>query len=278
MDVIWYLPAQAKPVQADLARLFRGPVPSAVFRTSWNDPDALFVAFKAGYNRVNHGHLDLGQFVLDALGVRWVRDLGSDNYNLPNYWGSNQNATRWTYYRLGSSSHNIVTLDGDNQNVDAVTKITDFRADGKDGFAVADLTSAYTPKASKALRGVRLVDGRAVLVQDELQIAKACEVVWGVTTDATVSADGASATLKLDGKTLTARHPRTGRRELRGRVRRAKAAPGDKRGRQPAGDPHAGQARCGSPGRAAGPAGQGRRRNAQSRDRPAGPVGRPGSC
>jgi hypothetical protein len=204
-DVIWYIPPAAAPQKADLARLFRGPVPVAVFRTAWANPNAVFLAFKAGYNMVNHAHLDLGQFELDALGVRWVRDLGSDDYDLPNYWGSSQDAQRWKYYRLGTSSHSVVTLDGDNQNVAAVAKITDFLADGKDGFAVADLTSAYTPKATSARRGVRMVAGQAVLVQDELDIAKCCQAVWGITTDAKVSAAGAAATLTLDGRVLTAR-------------------------------------------------------------------------
>jgi hypothetical protein len=205
-DVIWYVPPVAAPQKADLARLFRGPVPVAVLRTSWLNPDAVFLAFKAGYNMVNHAHLDLGQFELDALGVRWVRDIGSDDYNLPSYFHSSaQDAQRWKYYRLGSASHSVVTLDGDNQNVQAVAKLTDFLADGVNGFAVADLTSAYTPKAKSALRGVRLVAGRAVLVQDELDIAKACQAAWGITTDAKVSAAGAAATLTLDGRTLTAR-------------------------------------------------------------------------
>lgn len=203
MDVIWYLPAKPAP-KPDLARLFRGPVPSAVFRTSWSNPDALFVALKAGYNAVSHAHLDLGQFELDALGVRWVRDIGSDNYNLPDYWGRSQDAQRWKYYRLGSASHSVVTLDGDNQNVDAVTEITDFRADGKDGFAVADLTSAYSPKARKALRGVRMIAGRYVLVQDDLEIARACEAKWAITTDAKIAAKGRHAALVMEGKTMRA--------------------------------------------------------------------------
>jgi hypothetical protein len=204
-DVIWYVPQAAAPQKAELAKCFRGPVSVAVFRTAWANPNAVFLAFKAGYNMVNHAHLDLGQFELDALGVRWVRDLGSDDYDLPDYWGSAQNATRWKYYRLGSASHSVVTLDGGNQNVSAVTKITDFLADGKDGFAVADLTSAYTPKARSARRGVRLVAGAGVLVQDELDIAKPCQAVWGITTDAKVAAAGAAATLTLDGRVLTAR-------------------------------------------------------------------------
>ena len=204
-DVIWYVPAAGTPPKPDLARLFRGPVPVAVFRTDWSNPNAIFLAFKAGYNHVNHAHLDLGQFELDALGVRWVRDLGSDDYNLPGYFSSTQNPARWKYYRLGSASHSIVTLDGDNQDPEAVTKITNFLADGMNGFAVADLTSAYTPKAKSALRGVRMVAGRDVLVQDELDIAKPCQVLWGITTDAKVEASGTTATLTLDGRKLTAR-------------------------------------------------------------------------
>ena len=204
-DVIWYVPPAAAPQKPDLARLFRGPVPVAVFRTAWSNPNAVFLAFKAGYNHVNHAHLDLGQFELDALGVRWVRDLGSDDYDLPSYFSSTRNAARWQYYRLGSASHSVVTLDGENQSPEAVTKITAFSADGKNGFAVADLTSAYTPKAKSALRGVRLVAGAAVLIQDELEIAKPCQAVWGITTDAKVVAAGPAATLTLDGRTLTAR-------------------------------------------------------------------------
>jgi hypothetical protein len=204
-DVIWYVPPAAAPQKPDLARLFRGPVPVAVFRTAWSNPNAIFLAFKAGYNHVNHAHLDLGQFELDALGVRWVRDLGSDDYDLPNYFSSTRNAARWQYYRLGSASHSVVTLDGENQSPEAVTKITAFRADGKDGFAVADLTTAYTPKAKSARRGVRMVAGRAVLIQDELDLARSCQAVWGITTDAKVVAAGPAATLTLDGHVLAAR-------------------------------------------------------------------------
>lgn len=204
-DVIWYVPPAAAPPKPEPARLFRGPVPVAVFRTGWSNPNAIFLAVKAGYNEVNHAHLDLGQFELDALGVRWVRDLGSDNYNLPNYWGRSQEDQRWKYYRLGTSSHSVINLDGDNQNVQARTKFSDFLADAKNGFAVVDLTSAYSPKAKAARRGVRMVEGRAVLVQDELDLAKPCQAVWAITTDAKITLDGHAATLTLDGRTMTAR-------------------------------------------------------------------------
>ena len=72
---------------------FRGPVEVVTMRSAWDDPNALFVGVKAGYNQVNHGHLDLGNFELDALGVRWARDLGSDDYNLSGYWDSKRGGT-----------------------------------------------------------------------------------------------------------------------------------------------------------------------------------------
>ncbi len=64
-----------------------------IFRSAWNDRNALWVAFKAGSNAVNHSHLDLGTFVLEALGQRWFVDLGADDYNLPGYFGASAGIT-----------------------------------------------------------------------------------------------------------------------------------------------------------------------------------------
>ncbi|HPY48237.1 MAG TPA: hypothetical protein PLO68_00155 [Sedimentisphaerales bacterium] len=61
--LVWY--AAKPPARAARRRLdacFRGPVEVVTMRSAWDDPDAIFVGFKAGYNQVNHGHLDLGAF------------------------------------------------------------------------------------------------------------------------------------------------------------------------------------------------------------------------
>ncbi|MBP7142398.1 MAG: heparinase II/III family protein, partial [Opitutaceae bacterium] len=103
MHAVWFPPAMAAiPVPPALDVRFRGPAELAIFRSAWNEPRALFLGFKAGRNDVNHAHLDLGSFVLDADGVRWAHDLGPDNYNLPDYFGK----ARWSYYRLNNHSHN----------------------------------------------------------------------------------------------------------------------------------------------------------------------------
>ena len=237
-DVIWYVPPAlaatapassakpshpdghaskapaGKPPKAELARRFGGPVEVAVFRSAWEDPNALFLAVKAGYNQVNHGHLDLGSFELDALGVRWARELGSDDYNLPEYWGMDAKAQRWKYYRLSTRSHSVPILEDRNQDVMAVAKITAFKSDpaGGGGMAVIDLGTAYKPQATAAKRGVRVIQGRSVLVQDELDLDAPCQATWAMTTEAKIdlappgaSAPGPVAMLTLEGRNLEAR-------------------------------------------------------------------------
>jgi len=207
LHVVWYVPApRPAPAPPPLDARFGGPVESAVFRSAWKDTNALFVGVKAGYNQVNHGHLDLGNFELDALGVRWAVDLGGDDYNMPGYWDSRRGGRRWKYYRLGSLSHNVVLLDNQNQDVYGKSKMVKFDSTGKGALAVIDLAGAYGAAARKFARGVRMLPGRrAVLVQDEITLKKTCQVAWGMTTQAKISAQEGRAVLKHDGKELVAR-------------------------------------------------------------------------
>lgn len=132
----------------------------ASMRSSWTDEDALYIAIKAGQlqNHQNHNDLDVGDFVLDAMGVRWAGELGSADYNSPDYFnGDGQNAPRWTYYRKATEGQNTVLINKINQNVNAQPKILQHESTGeKQGsstvfdvpddstaFWTADTTSAY---------------------------------------------------------------------------------------------------------------------------------------
>jgi hypothetical protein len=206
--LVWYAARPpARAVRKQLDYYFGGPVEVVTMRSAWDDPDALFIGIKAGYNQVNHGHLDLGNFELDALGVRWARDLGSDDYNLAGYWDSKRGGTRWSYYRLNSASHNIPMLDGQNQDPLAKSSFTKTEINGAQPMAIVNLTEAYKDFARSALRGIALIEGRrAALIQDEFDITKPCEVAWGMTTDAQMDVQqGTTAVLTLKGKELTAR-------------------------------------------------------------------------
>ena len=189
-------------VPAPLDVRFRGPAELALFRSAWDDPRALFVGFKAGSNAVNHSHLDLGSFVLDADGVRWAHDLGPDDYNLPAYFG----AKRWTYYRLNNTSHNTLTPGATLQGAKAVAPIIAFASTPARAFAVADLTPAYPEVARQLLRGIALLDRSRVLVQDDVTGLKPGTVFhWRLLTGAKVTLhDARHATLTQDGRTLRA--------------------------------------------------------------------------
>jgi hypothetical protein len=189
-------------------------------RSAWADPRALFVAFKGGDNRVNHGHLDLGSFVFDAHGQRWAVDVGPDDYNRPGYFNKTQ---RWTFYRCRAEGNNCLLINpgrDPDQSVAATADVTQFDSEATRAGAVVDLTHAYEKRgAASVRRGFALIDDRTrLLVQDEVRSASAGKPLdywWFMHTDATidVSADegggggggGATATLKKNGETLTAR-------------------------------------------------------------------------
>jgi len=206
LHLVWYESSSGggnPPLE--LNKLFRGSVPVAVFRSAWDDPEALFVSVKAGYNQVNHGHLDLGSFELDALGVRWARDLGGDYYNLPGYWAGGPGGARWTYYRLNSHSHNVPLIDDADQDPLGVAEVVRFEPGGESPFVVIDLSRAYGSEATAVRRGVRMVADRCVLVQDEFELRKPSEVKWGMTTKADIAIGGGNnALLTQDGKKLKA--------------------------------------------------------------------------
>jgi len=200
--LIWSLDSLApkSAPEPDRGAIFRA-VNAAFFRSAWDDPKAIFIGFKGGDNAANHGHLDLGTFVLDALGQRWALDLGPDDYNLPGYFGKE----RWSYYRLRTEGHNTLTLDDQYQNLDAKAPLIAYLSTPNRSFAVADLSAAYEPAVSKALRGVELINGRQVLVQDELMLTKPVKVVWNFHTRAKIDLDLSTAILTQGDSKLVAR-------------------------------------------------------------------------
>lgn len=94
----------------------------AAMRSSWTDNDGVYVAMKSGYlqGHQTHGDVDIGDFVIDALGQRWAGELGSGQYLANEYFGGEiQNATRWDYYRKATEGQNTILLNKQNQNVGA---------------------------------------------------------------------------------------------------------------------------------------------------------------
>ena len=178
---------------------------AASMRSSWTDPDAWFVAAKGGWIGFGHSQMDLGSFILEQGGVRWFIDLGSDNYNLPGYFHSNEGDGRWAFYRNRAEGHNTLVLNppsappaehGD-QPYDAVAPIK-----LKDKAIDIDLSEVY---GEGSRRTIKLdVDNSRTTVVDALSLDEPGEVWWFAHTKAMieVAEDGRSAVLRQDGNAM----------------------------------------------------------------------------
>ncbi|MGD9128264.1 MAG: heparinase II/III family protein [Planctomycetia bacterium] len=202
LHVIYYpeckklLKRPTKPLPLDAC--FRGKQDVVTMRGKWNDRDATFLAIKGGDNQANHGHLDIGSFVLDA-GGRWASDLGADNYNMPGYF--DRKNRRWTYYRMTNKSHNTLVIGDRLQNIKAVARVTDFRSTPKMATATIDMSDAYKGQADSVFRTATLLDRKRVVIEDTVT-APTAEVRWGMVTYAQITLDGSKATLKRGKSTM----------------------------------------------------------------------------
>jgi hypothetical protein len=159
------------------------------------------VGFKAGSNTVNHAHLDLGSFTLDADGVRWAVDFGRDDYNLPGYWSRDTvRSPRWQYYRLNNLGHNTVTPAQQLQEPKATAPILRFASAPERAFAVAELTSAYPGSATRLHRGLAMLDRSRVLVQDDvIGLSAGTPLTWRLHTATTVELKSPRTALLTQG-------------------------------------------------------------------------------
>jgi hypothetical protein len=183
----------------------QGENPVAVLRSGW-DANATYLAIKGGTPGANHGHMDVGSFVLDAAGVRWAIDLGRQDYNRLEQMGVNlfdmkQDSDRWKIFRYTNFWHNTLTVDGQLQQVKGAAPMIPYSSTKP---AVAfDLSNVYKGQLSNAVRVVTL-DGYNVKIRDQWQAGdKETVVRWNLVTSADIQMDSPNkATLRKDDKTL----------------------------------------------------------------------------
>ena len=192
----------------------QGPVPITIQRSSWNDDEALFVGLKGGSPSGPHGHMDGGSFVMDTKGVRWAVDLGAESYygierRGMNLWSGAQNSDRWKIFRLSTWGHNVLMLDGCQQDVKGSAKVVRVRAEPPSEVAL-DLSTLYT-NATEVLRGGKMsADGRSYVLNDIVRgFRPGGEVRWSMLTGAEAQVDGTAVVLKQKGQTM--RLAQTGR-------------------------------------------------------------------
>jgi hypothetical protein len=186
----------------------QGDSPLCLMRTSWTDPEAIYVGYKMGSPSVNHAHMDVGSFVMEADGIRWASDLGAQSYESLeskglSIWGKTQDAQRWSVFRLNNYSHSTLIVNNELQRVKGYAKIDKSSDEPDFKYAVSNLSSLYENQLTAEKRGVAIVDQKYVVVRDELTAPnQATTVRWNMLTTATPELGDKTITLTKDGKEL----------------------------------------------------------------------------
>lgn len=162
--------------------------PLAVHRGSWTDPNAVYLAVKAGIPNAPHGHMDIGSFVLEADGVRWALDFGLQGYHGleergMRIWDLSQDSDRWRIYRYHNRSHNTLLVNDEGQIVSGSAPITAFSNGAVFPYTIMDMSDVYKGQLARAERGFALFRDGRVLIQDEIAADDAAaRVRWAMTT------------------------------------------------------------------------------------------------
>jgi hypothetical protein len=196
-DLIWCADqTETLPVQAPAFQTFIAAGVS-VFRDA-----NLYFALKGGANATNHAHLDLGSFILEVDGHRFVGDLGREDYSLPGYFSPQ---TRFEYFRTTTRAHNTLVFEGGNQAVTAKAIWLD------PCLGMEQLSVAYRIEDKSApchlLRAAAALPGHGIVIVDRIRPRgdTPASADWRIHTSAEVEASGDRAMLMLGGRSLDLR-------------------------------------------------------------------------
>jgi len=197
------------PAPKELLWMGQGTTPVVMMRTSWTDPNGIYVGFKGGIASSNHAHMDAGSFIMEANGVRWASDFGMQEYHSleskgVDLWNRTQNSQRWQVFRYNNRAHNTLTIDDQLHNVNGKADIKSTSSNPDFLNATTDLSAVLEGQLAKSLRGIAIIDKSYVIVRDEVKtLNKETTVRWTMLTTATAKITGKnSIELKKDGKSL----------------------------------------------------------------------------
>lgn len=184
----------------------KGKNPIGMMRTSWTDPNAIYIAAKGGSASINHAHMDIGSFVMDANGERWAMDFGMQNYESleskgVKLWGRTQDSERWNVFRLNNFSHNTLIIDSQLQRVEGHASIIDQRSDENNMQVTFDLSTVYTDQLHACKRTIAIMNKDHVEVRDEIEtLNRETKVRWNLLTPAKVEITGPNSAILMIGK------------------------------------------------------------------------------
>ncbi len=214
--LLWYDPQAAGDINdIELDAIYYNQDNAVVsMHDTFESGNTTFAAIHAGTNNLGHAHLDAGSFVFESDGVRWVEELGQDNYNQAGYWDETDNGQRWQIFRMRAEAHSVPVINpttAQDQEYISFNPITKFESKDRGTIVLTDLTDAYRVNATKLLRGLQFTDNRrSLVIRDEMTMNNAdSEVYWFLLThcdleiEKTEASTTNSVTFTKDGVSMT---------------------------------------------------------------------------
>jgi hypothetical protein len=185
--------------------------PLVLMRSAYLDENAAFAGIKGGYNFINHGDLDIGTFVFDALGERWAEELGPGRYDAPNYFLNTPAGGRWKNYCKRAEGQNTLVINPDatldDQYALAECAFTSFESNEDGGYCSLDMTDAYRMNGTTDVtREFELYNNSSLKITDNIKCVVPSEIYWFMHTkaDIEISDSGKTAILTVNGKQMKA--------------------------------------------------------------------------
>lgn len=186
-----------------------GQTPVVLIRTGWQDGEGFYLGIKGGTASTSHAHMDAGSFVFDALGVRWVQDLGMQEYyslekENVDLWNSSQEGQRWDVFRYNNLAHSTLTVNGKYHRVKGFVPVTNIYSDDHKLGASLEMTELFGGDLKSAVREVALINEKYLSVTDRVQADdQPASVRWTIVTGAVPRVlDSHMVELKKDGKCM----------------------------------------------------------------------------
>lgn len=216
MAIVYADKLNAGKVQAPSDHVWSGNGinPVALVHGDWSFSDSdKFLGVKAGRANYSHGHMDVGSFVYDAMGVRWSADLGLQSYSTienviagmgGNFSDFGQNSLRWDVFRYNNFNHSTLTINNAKHKASAEAKITKVIDDETSKGCKVDMSDILSDQCDKAYRTVTIENNKDLVVVDEISAKYnlQAKVRWTMVTTGQPTVEKDRIVLKNGGKTM----------------------------------------------------------------------------
>ncbi|MDD6150923.1 MAG: heparinase II/III family protein [Bacteroidales bacterium] len=169
-------------ISAPKQRLYvsQGRNPILIAKAGWGKND-LYLGLKGGSASVGHSHLDVGSFVFDAYGTRWVADYYVRNYqkyenmckdmNIPLKEFSNvrQGSLRWKLFIYNNRQHSTLTVNDHDHVAAGFASVEDSWDEGGKLGGRVGLSGIFEGDLQSASRSASIVDDSYLEIIDSLQ-------------------------------------------------------------------------------------------------------------